>query len=126
MNEKLTDASRFQCVKPGFRRGRRIGCVQKPGVGCLFVLAIALAQAGCRAGAVDAEMRSANQTAVTHAHLWDVGLRPIAPLLVRMTDGLNRKTRAAIKRDWVELFLELLTPLCKPDLDLWPGRDEPA
>lgn len=62
----------------------------------------------------------------THSHLWDVGLRPIAPQLVRMTNALTPQTRAEIKRDWVDLFCEFLTPLCDPALDLIPGSDEPA
>jgi SAM-dependent methyltransferase len=62
----------------------------------------------------------------THSHLWDIGLRPIAPQLVRMANALSPATRAEIKRDWVDLFCELLTPLCDPALDLFPGNDEPA
>lgn len=61
-----------------------------------------------------------------HSYLWDIGLRPIAPQLVRMANALSPGTRAEIKRDWVELFCELLTPLCDPALDLFPGSDEPA
>ncbi|GMU35893.1 MAG: methyltransferase domain-containing protein [Phycisphaerae bacterium] len=62
----------------------------------------------------------------THAHLWDVGLRPIAPLLVRMTSALTPETRAAIKRDWVALFLDLLDPITRPDFDAFDKADEPA
>jgi SAM-dependent methyltransferase len=62
----------------------------------------------------------------THAHLWDVGLRPIAPLLVRMTDGLTPPTRLAIKQDWIALFRELLEPICRPDFDLFAEESEPA
>lgn len=62
----------------------------------------------------------------THSHFWDIGLRPIAPHLVRMANGLNSATRADIKRDWVDLFCELLSPLRDPKLDLFPGTDEPA
>ncbi len=54
----------------------------------------------------------------THAHLWDIGLRPIAPLLVKMTEATDPATRTAIKREWVELFLEMLLPLARPDLHL--------
>lgn len=61
----------------------------------------------------------------THAHLWDIGLRPIAPLLVRMTSALSADTRAAIKRDWVDLFEELLSPFCHPDADVF-AADEPG
>lgn len=62
---------------------------------------------------------------LTHAHIWDIGLRPIAPLLVRMANALNPQTRAAIKRDWVSLLMELLEPLTRPDLHL-VGKAEPA
>lgn len=62
----------------------------------------------------------------THAHIWDVGLRPIAPLLARMANALTPQTRAEIKRDWVALFTELLDPICRPDFDLFDTRSEPA
>jgi len=62
----------------------------------------------------------------THAHLWDIGLRPIAPLLVRMTQEIRPATRAAVKREWVALFLELLAPMCRPDFDLLDPDAEPA
>lgn len=62
----------------------------------------------------------------THAHVWDVGLRPIAPLLVRMTQALTPQTREAIKRDWLALFMDLLTPLCRLDFELFEGPADPA
>lgn len=62
----------------------------------------------------------------THAHLWDIGLRPVAPMLVKMAAGLKTETRAAIKREWVDLFCELLEPFCDPKLDLFSGGNEPA
>lgn len=62
----------------------------------------------------------------SHALIWDVGLRPIAPLLVRMANGLTPATRLAVKRDWVALLLDLLSPMCRPDFDLSSRRDEPA
>ncbi len=62
----------------------------------------------------------------THAHLWDIGLRPIAPLLVRMTAALDEQTRASIKREWVELFMTILEPICRPELELFGRESEPA
>jgi SAM-dependent methyltransferase len=62
----------------------------------------------------------------THAHLWDVGLRPIAPLLVRMANAISPATRAAIKRDWVELFMDLLEPITRADFELFAGNAEAA
>jgi SAM-dependent methyltransferase len=62
----------------------------------------------------------------THAHIWDIGLRPIAPLLVRMTQALTPETRLSIKRDWLALFEQLLAPICRPDFDLFDTNDPPA
>lgn len=60
-----------------------------------------------------------------HARLWDVGLRPIAPMLVRMAQGIDEETRNSVKRDWVELFVDLLTPLATSDLQLSNQIGEP-
>ena len=62
----------------------------------------------------------------THAHFWDVGLRPIAPMLVRMANEITPASRLEIKRDWVALFEELLLPLCRLDFDLFPNKSEPS
>ncbi len=62
----------------------------------------------------------------THAHVWDVGLRPLAPLLVRLANGVSPADRLAIKRDWVALMLELAEPLCRCDLDLVEDGAAPA
>jgi SAM-dependent methyltransferase len=62
----------------------------------------------------------------THAHLWDIGLRPVAPLLVRMANALTPQTRLAIKQDWIALFCELLQPICQPGFDLFAEESEPA
>jgi SAM-dependent methyltransferase len=62
----------------------------------------------------------------THAHIWDIGLRPIAPLLVKMSEALQRGTRSVIKREWVDLFCELLKPFCDAGLDLYGGASVPT
>lgn len=62
----------------------------------------------------------------THAHIWDIGLRPIAPMLIKMANSLAPSTRTAIKHDWVDLLFELLMPLCDPNLKLVDGEGEPA
>ena len=62
----------------------------------------------------------------THAHIWDIGLRPIAPMLIKMANALTPATRASVKADWVDLFCELLAPLCDPEFDLSCSQDEPA
>ncbi|RMF76352.1 MAG: methyltransferase domain-containing protein [Planctomycetota bacterium] len=62
----------------------------------------------------------------THAHIWDIGLRPIAPLLVRMANEIDDASRLSIKRDWIALLEDLLRPLCRPDFDLFAQAAEPA
>jgi len=62
----------------------------------------------------------------THAHIWDIGLRPIAPLLIRMACNLTAKARREIKEEWVDLFLELLDPICDPSFDLFENDAQPA
>jgi len=62
----------------------------------------------------------------THALMWYVGLRPIAPLLMRMAAGLNEDTRLSIKRDWIDLVAGLLEPLCRGDFSLHGEKSEPA
>ncbi len=62
----------------------------------------------------------------THAHIWDIGLRPIAPLLIKMTRALTAENRLTIKSEWVDLFQELLEPICNSNFDLFAGADEPA
>ncbi len=61
-----------------------------------------------------------------HARIWDIGLRPIAPLLVRMANGLTPANRSAIKADWLDLLEPLLAPLATPDLAFGPDSDEPV
>ncbi len=60
----------------------------------------------------------------THAHVWDVGLRPIAPLLARMANALTPATRLSIKRDWIALFEDLAKPFCDPTLRLADSTTE--
>jgi SAM-dependent methyltransferase len=63
---------------------------------------------------------------IGHAQIWNVGLRPIAPLLIRMANALTPETRAAIKRDWVALMLNLAEPLFNPALNLGGQGAEPV
>ncbi len=62
----------------------------------------------------------------THAHVWDVGLRPIAPMLVKTMNAIHPHLRREIKRDWVDLFCQLLGPFCNPELDLFDTPGDPV
>jgi SAM-dependent methyltransferase len=80
-----------------------------------------------RFGAAGLQVESATPLVTpTHARIWDIGLRPIAPLLVKMTAALSSENRLAIKREWVDLFHELLTPICDPAFDLGATSAEPV
>lgn len=43
--------------------------------------------------------------------IWDIGLRPLSPLLIKMTSCLTPKNRQAIKSEWIETLLRFLFPL---------------
>lgn len=43
--------------------------------------------------------------------IWNIGLRPIAHLLIQMADALSVEERIRIKQEWVEIFFELFKPL---------------
>lgn len=62
----------------------------------------------------------------THAHIWDIGLRPIAPMLIKVMNAIHPHLRTEIKRDWVDLFAELLRPFCDTTIDLFDEVSEPA
>lgn len=61
----------------------------------------------------------------TTVQLWDIGLRPLFPVLHRMAFALKPKTRAAIKRDWIDIFDSFLSPIAAMDAELGQN-EEPA
>ena len=56
---------------------------------------------------------------------WDIGLRPISPYLIEMTNKLNPNDRADIKHKWIQGIVPLIEPLCElewiTDYDYPPG-----
>jgi SAM-dependent methyltransferase len=62
----------------------------------------------------------------THAHVWDIGLRPVAPLLIKAMNAIHTPLRNEIKRDWVDLFCDLLKPFCQSELELFCHDSEPV
>lgn len=52
--------------------------------------------------------------------MWNVGLRPVSHLLIQMVDNMSPEQRLAIKREWVDIFMELFKPLLgiEPDYTL--------
>ncbi len=62
----------------------------------------------------------------THAHIWDIGLRPIAPMLIKTMKAIHPHLRTEIKRDWVDLFCNLLEPFCQSNLELFTEPTAPV
>ena len=49
--------------------------------------------------------------------IWDIGLRPLSPMLIKMANTLNPETRRAIKIEWVETLLDFLIPLYEMEIN---------
>lgn len=49
----------------------------------------------------------------TVVEAWDIGLRPISPLLIEMSNKLLLKDRLSIKKKWIAHFIPLIEPLCE-------------
>lgn len=62
----------------------------------------------------------------THAHIWDIGLRPLAPMLVRLANGVDDATRLAVKRDWVATCETLFGPFLNTTINLFSTESTPA
>jgi len=50
--------------------------------------------------------------------MWNVGLRPIFPMINKMSSRLNAVDRIEIKEEWVEVFTDLLLPILE-DAELY-------
>ena len=46
---------------------------------------------------------------------WDIGLRPLSPLLIEMSNKLDTTDRTSIKEKWVQSLIPLMEPLCELD-----------
>ena len=47
--------------------------------------------------------------------IWDIGLRPIFPLLKKMTAQIEENSLMEIKKEWVELFMKIGYPIIEND-----------
>lgn len=47
--------------------------------------------------------------------IWNIGLRPISHLLIRMSEALSAEQRNEIKQEWVDIFYQLFKPLLSLD-----------
>jgi SAM-dependent methyltransferase len=58
-------------------------------------------------------------------HIWNVGLRPLFPILKKMVSSINKNNILSIKKDWVDLFTELFLPFMT-NLQYLGNNDAPA
>ena len=61
----------------------------------------------------------------TVVQLWDVGLRPLFPVLYKMVSHIDKKSIAEIKKEWIDIFKLFLEPIAGLDGELTQGV-EPA
>ena len=52
--------------------------------------------------------------------VWDIGLRPISPHLIKMANSLDKKRRFEIKQEWCETCLMFLKDLLEEELENGP------
>lgn len=56
------------------------------------------------------------------AAVWNVGLRPIFPVLNRMAQAIEKERRLELKAEWVETFADLLEPILREPDNLMPSK----
>ena len=70
-------------------------------------------------------VRHVSHLSKTVIQIWDIGLRPLFPVLRRMTDAVAPEKLPAIKREWVTIMHQFLDPIVGMDGRLGQGM-EPA
>jgi len=77
--------------------------------------------------------RNANLQVVNHKtylsktaiQIWDIGLRPLSPLLKKMADSISSRNYADIKSEWIDTIRLFIEPIIDMDDELGQGA-EPA
>lgn len=67
-----------------------------------------------------------------HSHLskltiqaWDIGLRPLFPVLLEMSNALPPEKFISIKNKWMQTMMAFIEPLIEIDREI-PGNEQPA
>lgn len=58
--------------------------------------------------------------------VWNVGTRPIAPLLINMASELSPENRASAKSEWVDYFARFFTPIIEGEFERKVPENEAA
>lgn len=59
----------------------------------------------------------------TLIQIWDIGLRPIFPMLKKMTMKLDEEFLLEIKKEWVDLFQKIIEPIILNDHLFTQGKE---
>ena len=49
--------------------------------------------------------------------IWNIGTRPIAPLLINMASMLSPESRENAKAEWIDYFFHFFTPIIEGELE---------
>jgi len=61
----------------------------------------------------------------TVVQIWDIGLRPLFPALLKMVQAIDSAQLPEIKKNWVDILRMFIEPISKMDGEL-DGADEPG
>jgi SAM-dependent methyltransferase len=59
----------------------------------------------------------------TLVKIWDIGMRPLFPTLMRMTRAIPQSELGEIKREWIETLMHFAMPIAEMDAELNAGRE---
>ncbi|MDB5807026.1 MAG: methyltransferase type 11 [Betaproteobacteria bacterium] len=62
-----------------------------------------------------------NHLSGTLVKIWDVGMRPLFPVLMRMTRAIAQSELAEIKQEWIDTLKHFLLPIAELDANLSSG-----
>jgi len=55
--------------------------------------------------------------------IWNIGTRPIAPLLINMASHLSPEKKEDMRREWIDYFMSFFMPIIEGELGANPGDD---
>lgn len=55
--------------------------------------------------------------------IWDIGMRPIFPILKKMTDEIPQEKKAGLKQEWIKTLEQVALPIIENDDKLTQGKE---
>lgn len=63
------------------------------------------------------------QLSPTLVKIWDIGLRPISPMLIQFAKNISQEVKMEVKQQWVDLFYNLCYPVLVNEKNLIRGTE---